>query len=97
MLALSSGLSVKTTSEMFEEEVLSSHQADSGFEPEEDVADYGMSRVFYSDVPLPDNSPRASKLATGRRTTSSPADWWMVIEIMPTPSAIPSAEVVLHP
>lgn len=41
----------------FEEDMPSPHQADSGFEPEEDVEDYGMSRVFYSDVPLPDNSP----------------------------------------
>lgn len=35
----------------------SPHQADDGFEPEEDVKDYGISRVYYSDVPLEDDSP----------------------------------------
>lgn len=35
----------------------SSHQADDGVEPEDDVKGYGISRVYYSDVPLEDDSP----------------------------------------
>lgn len=40
-----------------EEDVPSPHHAESGFEPEEDVEDYGVTRVLYSDVPLPNDSP----------------------------------------
>lgn len=49
----------------FEEDVPSPHHEDDGFEPEEDIEAYRVSRVFYSDVPLPDNSP----------------DWHLIMEV----------------
>lgn len=54
----------------FEEDVPSPRHADSGFEPEEDIKDYGISRIFYSDVRIKSCPGRAR--CVGSREPSRP-------------------------
>lgn len=54
-------------SEQFDVEAPSEPQSHGGFELEEEAEIHGMSLVFYSDVPLPDDSP----------------DWHLILEVTP--------------
>lgn len=54
-------------SEQYEVEARSEPQSDSGFDLETEAEVHGMSLVFYSDVPLPDDSP----------------DWHLILEVTP--------------